>query len=187
MYKVSHWAGPWYYRTLEEAEARVAEGIAANPHSDSPYEITEVDRADRPCVHCGRQVEAEKPEVDICRSCFYSGRSMAAPQSVVEALRNNPLVDAETLGIWHTGGGCFSLGAILKDRVGTDGREMNILCGTESMDPTQEPSKETPWCVCVEGDDGMGVMSEYGLTDAEMVSASVSELVAAWDSGRRDW
>lgn len=103
---------------------------------------------DRPCTFCGREVTSTKPDIDYCEMCFYTGRSW---ERTLDPLiqRIQALAPDATVGVWHTGGGCFNLavtlpsGALLTPSIGTgDGEEWFPEPGF----PTQPDER---WCLVV--------------------------------------
>jgi hypothetical protein len=66
---------------------------------------------DRPCRFCGEEVTSTKPEVDICRFCYYEGKDKQEDYSaILDELRKEHPADVE-----HTGGGCFWIAARLEN------------------------------------------------------------------------
>ena len=109
-----------YFLTKEEAEEERSRRTRHHKGGlvltgEEYLDIVEVERESRPCVFCGSQVEAENPEVDFCRMCFYVGRmhEERTCKEVLDAIRT--LAGVEDASVWHTGGGCFLLGIKLMD------------------------------------------------------------------------
>lgn len=151
-----------YFRTREEAEEAV-EGREAHYADGTVLRgfdylgIEEIERESRPCVYCGAEVQSES--ANFCRGCFYSGRSQAEKQPHAHAiLRSLPGVDPETVAVWHTGGGCFSIGAALS----IDGKEYEILVGQEDFIPEEE---NAPLGFSIGNDDGLW----WGCETAELI------------------
>jgi hypothetical protein len=68
---------------------------------------------ERNCRYCGNEVTSSKPEVDFCEFCFYSGRNQQDDHAaLIELLDRQLWIDVT---VWHTGGGCFALGAVWPD------------------------------------------------------------------------
>ena len=103
-----------YFPTREEAEAHVAtrelhKAGVPDPIPGHEYlEIVEVERENRPCEHCGAQVQANDVGVTYCRGCHYMGTHASATRAE-QISRFYEALGADWIGVEHTGGGCFWL------------------------------------------------------------------------------
>lgn len=115
--------------TLEEAQAYVAESNArqGRPVDDDTLTIVEIDEI-LPCVFCGSHVTAKDwPTTDFCRSCYHAGRADEREfGQLLDGLRTLPNVQADSVGIWNSGGGCMILSMTL-----VDGRYLSSTCAVE--------------------------------------------------------
>jgi hypothetical protein len=111
-----------FYRTREEAVDAMSQrkrheaGMAVDDWipGEQYLEIIEVERESKPCRYCGGEVQSPNPDCDFCRMCFYTGQSQEeACEPALALLRTIPGVTGAS--VWHTGGGCFSLGVTLLD------------------------------------------------------------------------
>lgn len=87
------------------------------------------------CTICKQEdvgPKAASSGLTYCRTCFYTGRALAneRAKTVSKWASFMEPFGAEWADVWHTGGGCFSLGAELPD-----GRE--ILFGGEGDVPAE--------------------------------------------------
>lgn len=164
--------------TREEAEARIDESIRINAEHNNPkpreqYVITEVDEPSRPCVYCGGEIVNDKnAEVDFCRSCLYMGTH----DTYVHAETCRRLSDllGREVTVWHTGGGCFSFGAV----VDPDGGEYNeVLIGSD-MAVDADPD-EPVWGYSVqrsEDNEGYGECEALTLWEAADRARKVADM-----------
>lgn len=96
-----------------------------------------VEENTRLCRFCGDGVTSTNPAVDFCTICFYTGRAFSEKmEPAVVFIREQlaELVDPESVGVWHTGGGCFCVGASL-----VNGGEL-LLSDAESGLPMEADS-----------------------------------------------
>lgn len=160
--------------THEEAEQHIAESIRLNPHHDADgYKITEHDEPSRPCIYCGGEIVNDKDaECDFCRSCFYTGRAFSMQHG--ETCRRLSGILGREVSVWHTGGGCFSFGAV----VDPDGGEYNEILIAVDADVDGDPD-EPIWGYSVqrsEKDDGYGEYGDLTLWEAADRARKVADM-----------
>lgn len=210
MYEVYHldWPGTTsssYYHTREEAEEVIANSTGGKWDDEKKCHvdlvgsdflgIREVERDSRPCRFCGGEVQAnaeKHPEVDYCRMCFYSGKVFEeGTQGIIDALIAHPRTVDDTVGVWHTGGGCFAVGAELDN-----GLEM-LTCREACVE--DPPSVEEPWGMGLtyhgdENGNGYGYLDSslanesdeyYEITSTVGVIECLDKMLALWEKGVR--
>ena len=166
-----------YFRTQEEAEEFISHCSRTDRSGTYPgssyLAIVTVDRESKPCRYCGGEVESDNPDVDFCRGCYYGGNSQANKLPEVQAMLRGEThqllgVKPESVGIWHTGGGCFSVGAY----VDLDGTEWEILIGSEG-DVPDSLSEGVGWALI--HPDGWGYQPSGGdtITDVTVLRDSL--------------
>lgn len=193
MYRVTHWGQNEYFSSSDEAAAYVDQNVQMNVDfrasegipfdSDAfrrEFSISVVERESRACRFCGTEIQADNPSIDYCRNCHYSGRPREEKewvQIIMSALRTHPRVEGQSVGVWHTGGGCFCVGASGKDG-------LQILAAYDA-DVEDAPSAESPWMVCVNDEDDDDAVLVDNLTTVDMIAAAVDAAISAWDEGVR--
>jgi hypothetical protein len=195
MYEVFHTDGKYFpslsdfYRTREEAENHVARatgcksvnGVMVDMVGSDFLAIREVERESKPCKFCGGEVQSNA--VDFCRSCFYGGEVFKEGVSgIIDALKAHPMIDAESVGVWHTGGGCFAVGANI------DGDDSLALYCSDEASVDTPPSAENPWMIGLQwdADDGDCYLDGGTFTDTASAVQAFDALLARWDAGERD-
>jgi hypothetical protein len=125
MIRVTHWGQHNYFPSREEAENHIQRSIDLNAEDRasrgepfdkekwrSEFAISEVERQHQPCKTCGGEAQ-NKPEsyaeYPYCRMCFYTGRAADDVNAEGLAAFKEALPDAQSIGVEHTGGGCFWL------------------------------------------------------------------------------
>jgi len=171
-----------YFRTLEEAEERVARGSLCTTDGEGKMvtlsgpeflEIVELDRDSKPCRFCGEEVQANDPNCDYCRGCFYGGRTHDEWWPQIHAdLKSFECVDDDTVGVWHTGGGCFAIGAVAT--IGGKSYEILVASDAAIPDPAEEPDATFGACL-MEEEEGSGWQD--GDVHAGDVKALVQNLI----------
>lgn len=111
--------GRWLQDYIDKLHAEAPAEPLPTLHFDGPHPVeapewardckVEGPHEHRPCTICHTNpVTATAPDVDYCRSCFYTGRAHErANAAQVEPFRK-AFPDAH-VGVEHTGGGCFWL------------------------------------------------------------------------------
>lgn len=170
-----------YYRTYEEAEDAVVgrelyrmDGTVLR--GMEWLEIVEVERESKPCKFCGAEVQSDS--ADFCRACYYGGRTQTARGDIVKMLKGIRGVSKETVGPWHTGGGCWSIGAVLK--VEDDPREFEILVSNESS----IPEEGEPFGFGIGDADGYWWGEYRETTDVDEMRGWIVEEIAAIRNGK---
>lgn len=144
--------------------------------------VDEVDRESRPCRYCGAEVQATEPSCDFCRGCYYAGRTHEAPPTLADILRAHPRIVSDSVGVWHTGGGCFSLAGEV-----AGAEYLYVMSGGEDMDPSTPPSPAHPWVLCMDDSENGEYLTIEGITSAEEYAAALESALERWDAGERDW
>jgi hypothetical protein len=112
-------------------------------------EIVEIERESRPCRYCGGEIQSTKPDVDFCRGCFYVGRTQDEHwPEIYDALKALEGVRPESVGVWHTGGGCFAIGAVID----IDGVEHDILVADDASIPDPAEKPDATFGACLDHD-----------------------------------
>lgn len=138
-------------------------------------------RNPRLCRFCGDGITSSKPDVDFCRGCFYSGEPFKEKFEACAAMireRLGELVVAESVGIWHTGGGCFALGATL-----ANSGELLMGGGDASLPDADQPEASACWQAWLsrteqeaENQDGIAIPETGHATLASILERVVREL-----------
>jgi hypothetical protein len=180
-----------FYPTREGAEAHVASASGGKMTEEGFVEtqgheflsIREVERESKPCRFCGGEVQATATDVDYCRGCFYAGRIFEdGVTGLLAALREHPNIDPDSVGVWHTGGGCFCVGANYQWDAGTT---LEILTSREaSVD--EGPSLEHPWMIGLTDSEGEYTDLPDELSSVEDLVEAVDRVVAEWESITKD-
>lgn len=101
------------------------------------------------CKFCEQPFEHDRSDVDVCRSCWYSGKTFEAKlPKTLEALRT---VNANA-GVSHTGGGCFVLEVPVSDVLASDGyfeRYVYLTTAEGEMPESDEEAESTTWLACL--------------------------------------